>query len=99
MFQQGGCPAIQPSPSSCSPGLLSGLIFIAWGEECPRKIRALLKFSEASTEEDADDVEVYLSFSNNILSLFEDVVKKLENDSTTCVELYSIMSTVKQKLT
>lgn len=42
---------------------------------------------------------VYLSFSNNILSLFEDVVKKLENDSTTCVELYSIMSTVKQKLT
>lgn len=50
-------------------------------------------FVKASTEEDADQVEVYLLFSNNILSLFEDVVKKLENDSTTCVELYSIMST------
>ncbi|CAM4598668.1 unnamed protein product [Leuciscus chuanchicus] len=73
--------------------------FISLGEECPRQIRALLKLSEASTEEDADNVEVYLLFSNNILSLFEDVVKKLENDSTTCVELYSIMSTFKQKLT
>lgn len=38
-------------------------------------------------------------FSNNILSLFEDVVKKLESDSTTCVELYSTVSTFKQKLT
>lgn len=72
--------------------------FISLGEECPRQIRALLNLSEASTEEDADNVEVYLLFSNNILSLFEDVVKKLENDSTTCVELYSIMSTFKLKL-
>lgn len=67
--------------------------FISLGEECPKQIRALLKLTEASTEEDADYVEVYLPFSNNILSLFEDVVKKLrENDSTTCVELYSIMT-------
>ncbi|KAJ8004352.1 hypothetical protein DPEC_G00158280 [Dallia pectoralis] len=73
--------------------------FISLGEECPRQIRALLMLSEVSTEENADNVEVYLLFSNNILSLFEDVVKKLENDSTTCVELYSIMSTFKQKLT
>jgi len=73
--------------------------FISLGEECPRQISALLKLSETSTEEDADHVEVYLLFCNNILSLFEDVVKKLENDSTTCVELYSIMSTFKQKLT
>ncbi|KAL0153821.1 hypothetical protein M9458_050937 [Cirrhinus mrigala] len=73
--------------------------FISLGEECPRQIRSLLKLSEASTEEDPDDVEVYLLFCNNILSLFEEVVKKLESDSTTCVEIYSIMSTFKQKLT
>jgi hypothetical protein len=59
----------------------------------------LLKFSEDSTEEDGDIVEVYLLFCNNILSLFEEVVKKLESDETTCVELYSIMENFKQKLT
>ena len=59
----------------------------------------MLKFSEDSTEEDGDIVEVYLLFCNNILCLFEEVVKKLESDETTCVELYSIMDNFKQKLT
>lgn len=73
--------------------------FISLGDECPRQIRDLLKLSEDSTEEDPDIVEVYLLFCNNILSLFEEVVKKLESNSTTCVELYSIMDNFKQKLT
>lgn len=38
-------------------------------------------------------------FCNNVLSLFEEVVKKLKSESTTCVELYSIMDTFKQKVT
>ena len=58
----------------------------------------MLKLCEDSTEEDADDVEVYLLFCSNILSLFEEVVK-LESDSANCVELYSILATFKQKLT
>ena len=73
--------------------------FISLGEECPKQLRALLKLSEDSTEEDGDIVEVYLLFCNNILSLFEEVVKKLESNETTCVELYSIMDNFKQKLT
>ena len=59
----------------------------------------MLKLSEDANEDDGDIVEVYLLFCNNILSLFEGVVKKLESDATTCVELYSIMDDFKQKLT
>lgn len=73
--------------------------FISLGEECPQQLQALLKLSEDSTEEDGDIVEVYLLLCNNILSLFKEVVKKLESDETTCVELYSIMDNFKQKLT
>jgi len=73
--------------------------FISLGDECPKRLQDLLKLSEDSNEEDGDIVEVYLLFCNNILSLFEEVVKKLESNATTCVELYSIMDNFKQKLT
>ena len=68
--------------------------FISLGEECPKQL-----VKAQSTEEDGDIVEVYLLFCNNILSLFEEVVKKLESDETTCVELYSIRDNFRQKLT
>lgn len=42
-------------------------------------------------QEEGDVVEVYLLFCNNILSLFEEVVKNLEKDDTTYVVLYAIM--------
>ena len=71
--------------------------FTSLGEECPKQLKALLKLREDSTEEDGDTVEVYLLFCNNIFCLFEEVVKKLETDKTTCVELYSIMDNFKQK--
>lgn len=45
----------------------------------------------AGVEEGADIVEVYLLFCNNIMSLFEEVVKKLEKKVTTSVDLSSIM--------
>lgn len=37
-------------------------------------------------EKEADIVEVYLLFCNNVLSLFEEVVKKLEKNVTTSGE-------------
>lgn len=76
--------------------------FISLGDDCPKQIRALLKLNKVSgdaNEKDGDIVEVYLLFCNNIISLFEEVVKKLESNATTCVELYSIMDNFKQKLT
>lgn len=48
--------------------------FISLRDESPWQIRALLKLSEDSAEEDVDDVEVYLLFWNNILLLFDEVV-------------------------
>ena len=73
--------------------------FKSLGAECPKQLQSLLKLREDSTEEDGDIVEVYLLFCNNILSLFEEVVKKLESNETTCVELYSVMDDFKEKLT
>ena len=72
---------------------------ISLRDESPWQIRALLKLSEDSAEEDVDDVEVHLLFWNSILLLFDKVVSKLENESAVCVELYSILETFEQKLT
>lgn len=66
-----------------------------WGsfDDCPRHLQALLRLTgdAAGVEEEADLVEVYLVFCINVLSLFEEVVKKLERDDTTSADLYGIM--------
>ena len=52
---------------------------ISIGEECPRHLKALLRLTEdaAEVEEEADIVEVNLLSCNDVMSLFEEVVKKL----------------------
>ena len=69
------------------------------GEQCPRHLRTLLRLPDDATdiEEVGDLVEVYLLFCNNILSLFVEVVKKLEKDTTTSVDLYAIMDSFMKK--
>ena len=52
----------------------------------------------AGLEEETDIVEVYLLFCSNVLSLFEEVVKKLEKNITTSVDLYIIMDSFMRKL-
>ena len=52
----------------------------------------------AGVEEEADLEEVYLLFCNNVLSLFEEVVKKLERDATTSADLYAIMDSFLRRL-
>jgi len=41
---------------------------------------------------------MYLLFCNNILTLFEEVVKKLERNDTTSADLYAIMHSFQTKL-
>ncbi|CAJ1086696.1 uncharacterized protein LOC102308593 [Xyrichtys novacula] len=55
---------------------------ISIGEECPKHLKELLRLTEdaAGVKEEPDTVEVYLLFCNNVLSLFEEVVKKLEKN-------------------
>lgn len=75
--------------------------FISLGEECPKQIRAALKLPSDAEEvnaEESDVVQVYLLFCNNILSIFEEVVKKLERNDTTVIELYPIMKEFRDKL-
>ncbi|XP_026036658.1 uncharacterized protein LOC113029842 [Astatotilapia calliptera] len=73
---------------------------ISIGEECPRHLKELLKLTEdaAVVEGEADIVEVYLLFCNNVMCLFEEVVKKLEKNVTTSVDLYSIMECFLKRL-
>ncbi|KAK5622012.1 hypothetical protein CRENBAI_012469 [Crenichthys baileyi] len=49
-------------------------------------------------EQEANIVEVYLLFCNNVMSLFEEVVKILEKNVTTSVDLYSIMDSFLRRL-
>ncbi|ROL52056.1 Protocadherin Fat 4 [Anabarilius grahami] len=71
------------------------------GVDCPRHLQTLLKLTSnaAGVEDDEPDlVEVYLLFCNNILTLFEEVVKKLERNDTTSADLYAIMHSFLTKL-
>ncbi|KAL4008598.1 hypothetical protein ACER0C_002450 [Sarotherodon galilaeus] len=43
-------------------------------------------------------IEIYLLFCNNVMCLFEEVVKKLEKNVTTSVDLYSIMECFLKRL-
>ncbi|KAL3976494.1 toll-like receptor 1 [Sarotherodon galilaeus] len=64
------------------------------------RLKELLKLTEdaAGVEGEADIVEVYLLFCNNVMCLFEEVVKKLEKNVTTSVDLYSIMECFLKRL-
>ena len=69
--------------------------FISIGDECPRRLRELLRLPDDAAGVDG---EVYLLFCNNVLSLFEEVVKKLERDATTSADLYAIMDSFLRRL-
>ncbi|XP_047201966.1 uncharacterized protein LOC124855884 [Girardinichthys multiradiatus] len=73
---------------------------ISIGEDCPRHLKALLRLTEDAdgVEQEADIVEVYLLFCNNVMSLFEEKVKMLEKNVTTSVDLYSIMDSFLRRL-
>lgn len=73
---------------------------ISIGEKCPRRLQTLLRLSEDAPgpKEEADIVEVYLLFCSNIMSLFEEVVKKLETNVTSSVDLYCIMDSFLMRL-
>ena len=62
------------------------------------KAAARVADDAAGAEEEADLAEVYLLFCNNVLLLFEEVVKKLERDATTSADLYAIMDSFLRRL-
>ena len=74
--------------------------FMSLGDECPQRLVQLLRLPKeaAGVEDEADVVEVYLLFCNNVLTLFEEVVKRLERDVTTSADLYAIMYSFLTKL-
>lgn len=79
------------------------LYFSSLEDDCPRQICILLKIStDGAGVQDKETVMLWrfiFFFCNKILSLFKDVVQKLEANGTTCVELKSIMHFFRAKLT
>ncbi|KAJ4926419.1 hypothetical protein JOQ06_008593 [Pogonophryne albipinna] len=72
--------------------------FLSLGEDkCPNSLWQLLK-----NDEDGDgkplELQVYLSFLNNVLKIFHDVVLLLEKEDRAVCELYDMMLTLKTKL-
>ncbi|KAG7999843.1 hypothetical protein GBF38_001898 [Nibea albiflora] len=69
------------------------------GEECPKCLKDLLRLTEdaAGVEEKADIVKVHLLFCNNVLSLFQEVVKMLEKNVTMSVDLFFTMDSFRGK--
>ncbi|KAJ8416211.1 hypothetical protein AAFF_G00382330 [Aldrovandia affinis] len=72
--------------------------FLSLGEDqCPKSLWQLFK-----DDEDGDgkplELQVYLSFLNNVLKIFHHVVLLLEGEDGTVCELYDMMLTLKTKL-
>lgn len=59
--------------------------------DCLKRIKAMMGKPGA-------ELHVYLSFLNNVLKIFHDVVLLLEGEDTSVCELYEIMFTLKTKL-
>ncbi len=73
-------------------------VFLSLGEDqCPNSLWQHLK-----KDQDGDgqplELQVYLSFLNNVLKIFHDVVLLLEGEDETVCELHEIMFTLKTKL-
>ncbi|CAI6367779.1 unnamed protein product [Macrosiphum euphorbiae] len=68
--------------------------FLSLGSDCPKQIQSLLKITEESHVV-SEEIEIYLLFCNPI---FNNAVKKIEKNSTTVIELFSIMLNLKTSL-
>ncbi|XP_041840401.1 uncharacterized protein LOC121639304 [Melanotaenia boesemani] len=72
--------------------------FLSLGEEqCPKSLWQLFK-DDQDGEGNPLELQVYLSFLNNALKIFHDIVLLLEREDATVCELYDMMFTLKTKL-
>ena len=65
-------------------------------DQCPKSLWQLYKKDEDG-EGQPLELQVYLSFLNNVLKIFHDAVLLLEGEDGTVCELYELMSTLKAK--
>lgn len=68
--------------------------------DCPQHIKKLLYLKDDEFENTTlnNIPEIYLLFLNNLLKLFEEVIKKLEKNSTSIIEIYLIFENLNKKL-
>lgn len=83
------------------PALIS--YFISIGDECPKVLQKLLSIN-ADTDKDQENylhtkTFIYLSFSANVIQIFQQTSKRLQNMDTSATELYEIMDSLKTNLT
>ena len=78
--QPDGCHSIMQSSEFCRARLLWSY-FISHGEECPEQIRGGLKLPSNTEEVNEEESDVQVALFCNILSIFEEIVKKLERNN------------------
>lgn len=69
--------------------------FESLSDDCPIIIQELLKLSD---QQDHEVVEIYLHFTSHMLSIFNKIIKRLEGNSVTILDVYSIMDNLKNEL-
>ncbi|XP_016665151.1 uncharacterized protein LOC107885900 [Acyrthosiphon pisum] len=83
------------------PALIS--YFISIGDECPKVLQKLLSIN-ADTDTDQENylytkTYIYLTFCANVVQIFQQTSKRLQNMDNSATELYEIMDYLKTNLT
>lgn len=66
-------------------------------DDCPKQIVKLLKI-DINQGQISPEVEIYLFFCHNILSLFEVTIQKIESNEMTVIDIYSEMQNLRTNL-
>lgn len=77
--------------------------FISIGDECPKVLQKLLSIN-ADTDTEQDNylytkIYIYLTFCANVVQIFQQTSKRLQNMDTSATELYAIMDYLRTNLT
>ncbi|KAG6438962.1 hypothetical protein O3G_MSEX000365 [Manduca sexta] len=68
--------------------------FISLSDDCPRIIQELLKLRD----QEGEVVEIYLHFISHMLNIFNKIIKRLEGNEVTILDVYNIMCNLRNEL-
>lgn len=66
-------------------------------ENCPPNIKRLLKIDDNS-DRVPDEIETYLLFCNHTLNIFQETIKIIESNESTCLDIFKIMDDLRRKI-
>lgn len=70
--------------------------FESLGENTPKALQKILIMDE--NFQISSKIEIYLFFCNHVLPIFEETIKKLEGNETTCIDIFKYIKDFKFKI-